>query len=88
VPQLYLVPKSGPRNSDITISGQYFAPLTQYLVYWDTPGTQIGLVNTDSAGRIAEMVFAVPGVASLGKHQVVAELGGDVVARAPFTVTD
>lgn len=75
-------------NTDITISGRFFAPRTQYLVYWDTLDVIIGNAVTDSLGQIPAMIYTVPSTASLGKHQVVVEkLDGVVVARASFSVT-
>jgi hypothetical protein len=86
-PQLRIQPRSGPRNSDVQISGLNFVPQTQYLVYWNTPENQIGTAVTDGKGNIPPVTFKVPEAASVGKHQVVVELDGVVVARASFTVT-
>jgi hypothetical protein len=71
----------------MTIRGQYFAPGKQHLVYWDTPDVTIGLAVTDQAGLLPPVTHAVPGDAAEGKHQVVVELDGVVVARSLFTVT-
>jgi hypothetical protein len=71
----------------VTISGQSFAPRTQYLVYWDVPENQIGTAATDDLGQLPPVTFKVPEEASLGNHQVVVELEGVVVARASFSVT-
>jgi len=71
----------------VTISGQYFAPRMEYLLYWDTPDIPIGSVVTDDLGQLPSTTFKVPETAALGKHQVVIELNGVVVARAPFSVT-
>ena len=87
LPQLRIEPRSGPMNTDVTISGQFFAPRAQYLVYWNTQEDQIGTVVTDDLGQIAPVVFKVPEAASVGKHQVVVEADGVVVARASFSVT-
>jgi hypothetical protein len=87
LPQLRLEPRSGPRNSEVTISGLSFAPRTQYLVYWNTPENQVGTAETDDLGQILPVIFTVPESASVGKHQVVVELDGVVVARASFEVT-
>jgi hypothetical protein len=87
VPQLKIQPRSGPRNSEMTISGQFFAPRMQYLVYWNVPESQIGTAVTDDLGQLPPLVFNVPEGASIGKHQVVVDLDGVVVARASFEVT-
>jgi hypothetical protein len=71
----------------MTIRGRYFAPEAQHLVYWDTPDVTVGLVVTDQAGELSPLVYAVPGDSAEGKHQVVVELEGVVVARSLFTVT-
>jgi hypothetical protein len=41
----------------------------------------------DDIGQLNPMFYSVPLTASVGMHQVVAELDGTVVARTPFTVT-
>jgi hypothetical protein len=71
----------------VEISGLNFAPQTQYLVYWNTPENQIGTVVTDGEGQMPPVTFKVPEAASIGRHQVVVELDGVVVARASFEVT-
>jgi hypothetical protein len=71
----------------VTISGQSFAPRTQYQVYWDTPDNTIGTAVTDDMGQIPSVIFKVPETAREGKHQVVVELNEVVVARASFSVT-
>lgn len=87
LPQLRIQPRSGPQNSDVTISGQFFAPRTQYLVYWNTLDNPVGTAVTDDLGQISPVIFKVPESASVGRHQVVVELDGVVVARASFEVT-
>lgn len=86
LPQLRIEPRSGPKDAEVTISGRSFAPRTQYLVYWNTPDNPIGTVVTDDMGEMPPLVFSVPGTASIGRHQVVVELDGVVVARASFEV--
>jgi hypothetical protein len=84
---LRIQPRSGPINTDVTVSGQFFAPRAQYLVYWNTQDTQIGTVVADDLGQMPPVVFNVPQSALVGKHQVVVESDGVVVARASFSVT-
>jgi hypothetical protein len=71
----------------VTISGQYFEPRKEYLVYWNTPDNPIATVVTDDLGQLPPTTFKVPETAVLDRHQVVVELDGEVVARASFSVT-
>jgi hypothetical protein len=71
----------------VTISGQFFAPRMEYLVYWNTPDNPLGNVTTDDLGQMPPLTFKVPETASVDKHQVVVELDDVVVARASFSVT-
>jgi hypothetical protein len=88
LPILVLAPRSGPPKSNVTISGQFFAPRSEYLVYWDAREETIGTVVTDGLGQIPAMIYEIPDRAIVGKHQVVVEqLDGVVVARASFSVT-
>jgi hypothetical protein len=86
-PELILTPSSGPAGTAITITGRYFAPYGQYLVYWDAPDVPIGITLADDIGQIFPVVYQVPPTASAELHQVVVELDGIVIARAPFAVT-
>ncbi len=86
-PELILVPLSGPPGAPISISGKYFARYRQYSIYWDTPELRIGDTLADDQGQLNPLFYSVPLTASVGVHQVVAELDGTVVARVPFTVT-
>jgi len=86
-PELALTPSSGPAGTEVSITGRYFAPYGQYLVYWDAPDVPIGVTLADDIGQILPVVYQVPPTASVGLHQVVVELDGIVIARAPFTVT-
>jgi hypothetical protein len=70
----------------VTVSGELFAPQTQYQVYWDSPEQPIGVALTDALGQFS-LVFHVPAAAAEGRHRVIVELDGVVVAREPFTVT-
>jgi hypothetical protein len=88
LPQLRLDPQSGPENTTVTISGAFFAPRTEYLVYWESPDQPIGTAVTDGIGQFSSMVYTIPGATPVGKYQVVVELGGVVVARALFSVTE
>jgi hypothetical protein len=71
----------------VTLSGQFFAPRTQYRVYWNQPENQIAIALTDDLGQFSSVIFKVPETTSVDKHQVVVELDGVVVARASFEVT-
>jgi hypothetical protein len=56
------------------------------LLYWDVPDMPIEDILADDIGQILGVVYQVPPESSAGMHEVVAELDGTVVARAPFTV--
>jgi hypothetical protein len=71
----------------VTVSGQYFAPRMEYVVYWNTPDNPLVTVVTDDLGQMPETTFKVPETAPVDKHQVVVDLNGVVVARASFSVT-
>jgi hypothetical protein len=86
LPQVLVEPDSGPPNTTVTVSGELFAPQTEYLVYWDSPDEPIGIALTDAMGQFS-VVFDVPAGAEEGRHRVMVELDGVVVAREPFTVT-
>jgi hypothetical protein len=85
---LLLEPFSGPAGSEISISGKYFTPYAQYVLYWDVPDMPIETVLADDVGQILGVVYQVPPKALVGIHEVVAEQDGTVVARSPFTVTE
>jgi hypothetical protein len=78
----------GPAGTEISITGSYFVPYRQYLVYWDAPESPIGVLLADDIGQIHSLTYVVPLDTSVELHQVVIELDGTVVARAAFTVTD
>ena len=82
-----MVPSEGPAGVEIEILGRYFTPYAQYLVYWDSPDTPIGLKLADDIGQIGVTIYKVPPTASVGLHQIAAELDGTVIVRMPFTVT-
>jgi len=86
LPQVLVEPDAGPPNTSVTVSGELFAPQTQYLVYWDSPDQPVGVALTDGLGQFS-LAFNVPEAAEEGRHRVVVELDGVVVAREPFTVT-
>ena len=71
----------------MTISGKYFTPYAQYVLYWDAPEMPIEIVLADDVGQILGVVYQVPSTAPAGIHEVVADQDGTVVARSPFTVT-
>jgi hypothetical protein len=87
LPQLVLDPQSGPENTSVSIRGAFFAPRTEYLVYWESPDQPIGTAVTDGIGQFSSMSYTIPAATPAGKYQVVVELDGVVVARAPFSVT-
>jgi len=89
LPELLLEPVSGPAGIEITLSGKYFTPYAQYVIYWDVPETPIETVLADDVGQILGVVYKVPPAALVGIHEVVAEQeDGTVVARSPFAVTE
>jgi len=59
----------------------------EYIVYWNTPDNLLVTVVTDDLGQLPPTSFKVPETVVLGKHQVVIEVNGVVVARASFSVT-
>jgi hypothetical protein len=87
LPELLLEPFSGPAGTEITISGKYFTPYAQYVLYWDVPEMPIEGVLADDVGQILGVVYQVLPEAPEGIHEVVAEQDGIVVARSLFTVT-
>jgi hypothetical protein len=87
LPELVLEPASGTAGTQFTLSGRFFAPRAQLLVYWNRADTLFGTVVTNDAGAIPPTVYAVPDGAAVGKHAVVIESEGLVVARASFSVT-
>jgi hypothetical protein len=63
-------------------------PYAPYQICWDSPADLIQSVLADDIGQIANLVYTVPGAASVGTHQILAVDGnGNVVAQTPFAVT-
>lgn len=87
-PVLLLDPASGQSGIEITISGWDFLSNTRYAIYWDPPEVLIGQVMSNNVGQIAGFTYTVPITATLGIHQVVADLEGTVIAQSPFDVIE
>ncbi|HLQ32948.1 MAG TPA: hypothetical protein VK457_09685, partial [Chloroflexota bacterium] len=82
---------SGPVGTSGTISGANFSAVQPLTIYFDVD--RLGLVlnsscGTDSAGDVKSgCIFTIPGSASIGQHNIIADDGQSNHPSASFDVT-